>query len=52
LHGRPLDRLEQLASADAQTTHLTPVHPLECDANRGIAFGQRKAVLWRKHTNQ
>jgi hypothetical protein len=42
LHGRPLDRLEQLASADAQTTHLTPVHPLECDANRGIAFGQRK----------
>src|SRR5271165_5913654 len=41
-HGRPLDRFEQLAAADAEAAHLAPVHPLECNANRGIAFGQGK----------
>src|SRR5450631_1877724 len=44
LHGRPLDGLEQLASADAQAAYLAAVHPLENDANRGIAFGQGKEV--------
>ena len=29
LHDRPLDRLEQLAPADAQATHLAAVHPLQ-----------------------
>ena len=42
LHGGSLDRVEELTATDAETAHLTAVHPLEGRQNRGVAFGQGK----------
>ena len=42
LHDGPLDRLEQLAPADAEAAHLAPVHPLHGGGDRRVALGQRE----------
>src|SRR3979490_1900021 len=42
LHGRSLDRFEQLAPADAQAPYLAAVHPLECDDDGSLALSQGK----------
>ena len=48
LHGRPLDRLEQLAPADAEPAHLAPVHPLEGHGDRGLHSASEKKVTLRR----
>ena len=40
LHGRPLDRLEQLPAAHAKPTNRAPVHPLQDGGDRRVALGQ------------
>ena len=39
-HDRQLDRLEQLAPAGSQATHLAAVHPLHGGGNGGVALRQ------------
>jgi hypothetical protein len=40
LHDRQLDRLEELAAADAKPTHLAAVHPLDSRVDLSVAGSQ------------